>query len=173
MSRITVDARRGDLTAPPPPPTIGCMTDHVSASAPQEQSLLSKISTEVVRTLKDSFGKGPLKAKSYMLDDFLIVVMRGGVTVAEQTMLDRGHSDLVRAFRQTYQNELGDELVAKVEVLTGRKVVNYQSQILFEPHIVMEIFFFDDTADEAQLRETAAGLMGDPRDDATASVTNP
>jgi uncharacterized protein YbcI len=108
-----------------------------------------------------------------MLDDFLIVVMRGGVTVAEQTMLDRGHSDLVRAFRQTYQNELGDELVAKIEVLTGRKVVNYQSQILFEPHIVMEIFFFADSADEAQIRETTAGLIGDARSDATASVTNP
>ncbi len=148
------------------------MTDQASSAAPHEQSLLSRISTEVVRTLKDSFGKGPLKAKSYMLDDFLVVVMRGGVTVAEQTMLDRGHSDLVRAFRQAYQNELGDELVAKIEVLTGRKVVNYQSQILFDPHIVTEIFFFDDTADEAQLRETAAGLMGDPPGHATASVTN-
>ena len=148
------------------------VSDQAHQSAPPEQSLLSKISTEVVRTLKDSFGKGPLKAKSYMLDDFLIVVMRGGVTVAEQTMLDRGHSDLVRSFRQTYQNELGDELVAKIEVLTGRKVVNYQSQILFEPHIVMEIFFFDDSADEAQIRDLAAGLMGDPRHDATASVTN-
>ena len=148
------------------------MTDQVSSGPPQELSTLSKISTEVVRTLKDSFGKGPLKAKSYMLDDFLIVVMRGGVTVAEQTMLDRGHADLVREFRQTYQNEMGDELVAKIEVLTGRKVVNYQSQILFKPHIVMEIFFFDDAADETQMREMAAGLMGDPRGDATASVTN-
>jgi len=148
------------------------VSDQAHQSAPPEQSLLSKISTEVVRTLKDSFGKGPLKAKSYMLDDFLIVVMRGGVTVAEQTMLDRGHSDLVRSFRQTYQNELGDELVAKIEVLTGRKVVNYQSQILFEPHIVMEIYFLDDSADEAQIRHLAAGLMRDPRHDATASVTN-
>ena len=149
------------------------MTDQASSTAPQEQSLLSRISTEVVRTLKDSFGKGPLKAKSYMLDDFLIVVMRGGVTVAEQTMLDRGHGDLVRNFRQTYQNELCEELVTKVETLTGRKVLTYQSQILFDPHIVMEIFFFADTAGEAQLRETAAGLIGDPRDEGTASVTNP
>ena len=148
------------------------MTDQVGTAPPQEQGLLSKISTEVVRTLKDSFGKGPLKAKSYMLDDFLIVVMRGGVTVAEQTMLDRGHADLVRKFRQTYQNELADELGAKIELLTGRKVVNYQSQILFDPHIVMEIFFFDDSADEAQAREMAAGLIGDPRDDAAVSVSN-
>jgi uncharacterized protein YbcI len=138
-----------------------------------EESLLSRISTEVVRTLKDSFGKGPLKAKSYMLDDFLLVVMRGGVTVAEQTMLDRGQSDLVRTFRQTYQNEMGEELVAKVEALTGRKVVNYQSQILFEPHIVVEMFFFEGTAGEAQLRETAAALMADAAtDQATASLRN-
>jgi uncharacterized protein YbcI len=149
------------------------MTDQIASQAPQEQGLLSKISTEVVRTLKDSFGKGPLKAKSYMLDDFLLVVMRGGVTVAEQTMLDRGHADQVREFRQTYQNEMGDELVAKIEVLTGRKVVNYQSQILFEPHIVVEMFFFADNADESLSRELAAGLMGDPRGDSTASVTNP
>jgi uncharacterized protein YbcI len=149
------------------------MTHQPGAGTPHEQSLLSKISTEVVRTLKDSFGKGPLKAKSYMLDDFLIVVMRGGVTVAEQTMLDRGHGDLVRDFRQAYQNEMGDELVAKIEVLTGRKVVNYQSQILFEPHIVMEVFFFVDSPDDAErVDAAAAGLKGDPRD-GSASVTNP
>jgi uncharacterized protein YbcI len=119
------------------------MTDIDNAEAGSGQSLTAKISTEVVRTLKESFGKGPVKAKSYLLDDFLLVVMRGGITVAEETMLDRGHGDLIRQFRQTYQNEMGDILVAKVEALTGRKVVNYQSQILFHPHIVMEIFFFE------------------------------
>src|SRR5215210_780557 len=149
------------------------MANDVKPSAPPVQGLLSRISTEVVRTLKDSFGKGPVKAKSYLLDDFLLVVMRGGVTVAEQTMLDRDHADLVREFRQTYQNEMGHELVAKIEALTGRKVVNYQSQILFEPHIVLEMFFFDDTADESLNSETAAGLVGDPRVDSAASVTNP
>ena len=131
------------------------MADPASQTDAAGQSVMAKISTEVVRTLKDSFGKGPLKAKSYMLDDFLLVVMRGGATVAEETMLERGHSDLVRQFRQTYQNEMGDVLCAKVEALTGRTVVNYQSQILFDPHIVMEVFFFDpsdsDGATEVEL----------------------
>ena len=114
------------------------------------QSLTARISTEIVRTLKESFGKGPVKAKSYIQDDFLLVVMRGGVTTAEQTMLERGHAQLVRQFRQTYQDEMADVLNAKVEALTGRKVVNYQSQILFDPHIVLEIFFFEpgDAADD-------------------------
>src|SRR3954467_1691507 len=119
------------------------MTDAGTQTEDPGQSVLSKISTEVVRTLKESFGKGPVKAKSYLLDDFLLVVMRGGMTVGEETMLARGHSDLVRQFRQTFQNEMRDILVAKVETLTGRTVVNYQSQVLFDPHIVLEIFFFD------------------------------
>jgi uncharacterized protein YbcI len=118
------------------------MADPASQTDDAGQSVLAKISTEVVRTLKESFGKGPVKAKSYLLDDFLLVVMRGGATVAEETMLDRGHGDLVRQFRQTYQNEMGDSLIAKVESLTGRKVVNYQSQVLFDPQVVIEIFFF-------------------------------
>jgi uncharacterized protein YbcI len=117
-----------------------------TANTNDEQSLTARISTEVVRTLKETFGKGPVKAKSYVLDDFLLVVMRGGMTVAEETMLARGHGDLVRQFRQTYQNEIGDVLIAKVEALTGRNVATYQSQVLFDPHIMMEIFFFEDGA---------------------------
>jgi uncharacterized protein YbcI len=112
------------------------------------QTLSAKVSNEVVRTLKESFGKGPVKAKSYFMDDFLLVVMRGGTTTAEQTMLERGHGDLVRQFRQTYQNEMGDVLVAKIEALTGRKVLTYQSQVLFNPQIIMEVFFFDGAGDE-------------------------
>jgi uncharacterized protein YbcI len=36
----------------------------------------------------------------------LIIVMRGGLTTAEQTMLDFGHPDLVRQFRQLFENEM-------------------------------------------------------------------
>jgi len=33
--------------------------------------LLARISNEMVRAQKEFFGKGPTKAKSYMLDDML------------------------------------------------------------------------------------------------------
>jgi uncharacterized protein YbcI len=131
-----------------------------AAETHRDQSITAQISTEIVRTLKETFGRGPVKAKSYLLDDFLLVVMRGGMTVAEETMLARGHGDLVRQFRQTYQNEMRDVLAAKVEALTGRQVVTYQSQVLFDPHIVMEIFFFSDAGadgDSAGVSEVELG----------------
>ncbi len=124
-------------------------------------SLLSRISSEVVRLQRQHFGKGPQRAKSYMLDDFLMVVMRDSITTAETTMLGFDEHDLVRQFRQTFQNRMTETLVGTIEEMTGRKVLTYQSQILFDPHIVIEVFFFDRRADDTQTRETAEGQLGD------------
>jgi uncharacterized protein YbcI len=124
-------------------------------------SLLAKISTEMVRLQKQFFGRGPERAKSYMVDDLLFIVMRGGVTIAEQTMLESDQEDLVRNFRQQFQNEMGGRLIGMVEDVTGRKVVTYQSQVLFDPDLVVEIFVFNEEAGAEQVRETAEGQLSD------------
>jgi uncharacterized protein YbcI len=112
----------------------------------QGDSLLSRISTETVRTMKQYYGKGPVSAKSYLADDLLFTVMRGGITQSEQTMLKAGREDTVRQFRQEFENEMTPRLISMVEQLTGRHVLSYQSQILFDPDMVVEIFVFDDNA---------------------------
>ncbi len=106
-------------------------------------SLLAQISNAFVTMQKDYWGIGPLEAKSYMMDDLLLIVMRGGMTRAERTMIDFGQHDLVRTFRQTFENEMTQNLTGKIEELTGRKVLTYQSQILFDTDIVAELFVFD------------------------------
>ena len=122
------------------------------------EGLLGRISTEMVQLMKQYFGKGPTKAKSYFLDDFLIVVMRGGTTRAEQTMLEAHREDSVREFRQQFENEMTGRMTGLIEELTGRKVINYQSQILFDPDISVELFFFDDLIEQDLLKETARAL---------------
>ena len=118
----------------------------VTASVHEEGSLLSRISTEMVRTMKQYLGKGPVSVKSYLVDDLLFIVMREGMTQAEQTMLDAGRAGTVRSFRQEFENEMAEVLIRMVERLTGRWVVTYQSQVLFDPNMTIEIFVFDDTA---------------------------
>jgi uncharacterized protein YbcI len=112
----------------------------------QGDSLLSRISTETVQAMKQYYGKGPVSAKSYFLGDLLFTVLRGGITRSEQTMLRAGREDTVRQFRQEFENEMTPRLISMVEQLTGRHVLNYQSQILFDPDMVVEIFVFDDNA---------------------------
>jgi uncharacterized protein YbcI len=114
-----------------------------TAEAPWDSGLLSQISTEMVQAVKRHYGKGPVSAKSYLVDDLLFVVMRDGITQAERTMLDAGRENAVRHFRQEFENEVAETLTRLVERLTGRRVVNYQSQVLFDPDMTVEIFVFD------------------------------
>jgi uncharacterized protein YbcI len=120
--------------------------------------LLSRISTEMVRAMKQFYGKGPMHAKSYFIDDLLFIVMRGGMTQSEQTMLNAGHQDTVRQFRQEFENEMTPRLSQMVEQLTGRHVINYQSQVLFDPNMSVEIFVFDDQAGAREREETAEAI---------------
>jgi hypothetical protein len=69
-------------------------------NVPEGASLLSAISREMVKAMKTYYGRGPTKAKSYLVDDLLFIVMRGGGTEAEKTMLEAGEHDPVREFRQ-------------------------------------------------------------------------
>ena len=132
--------------------------------------MLARLSNEMVRAQKKFYGMGPTEAKSYLVDDLLFIVMRGGMTTAEKTMLDFGQQDLVRQFRQTFENEMTKRLTDMVEEITGRSVCTYQSQVMFDPDVVVEMFVFDQpgSADargatgRAQLDDDPAG--GDATD---------
>jgi uncharacterized protein YbcI len=121
--------------------------------------MLSEISNEMVRIQKRYWGRGAVEAKSYLMDDLLLIVMRGGLTVAEESMLAHGHAREVRAFRQVWQDDMTEILTTMVEERTGRNVVNYQSQVLFDPDVVIEIFMFGD-ADSGEPSATATPTAG-------------
>jgi uncharacterized protein YbcI len=123
--------------------------------------LLAQISNEMVRAQKQFFGKGPTEAKSYLLDDLLLIVMRGGLTTAEKTMLEFGQPDQVRRFRQLFENEMTQRLTDMIEGLTGRKVLTYQSQVMFDPDMVVEMFVFESAAHQADRDATAEGQTQD------------
>ena len=133
-------------------------------------SLLATISNEFVQMQKQYWGLGPVKVKSYMMDDLLLVVMRGGLTRAEHTMLDFDEEDMVRNFRQTFENKMTQNLQHKVERLTGRKVLTYQSQILFDPDVVTELFVFDRAAPSGA-EEIVATARGQLDEESLGEVT--
>ena len=106
--------------------------------------LLTAISTSIVGILRDHYGRGPMKAKTYVLDDIIIVVMRGsGFTALEQTIMDSGEPDRVIAMREDFQRVMAVRYRETIEELTGRKVLAFLSQAHVEPDITMEIFFVD------------------------------
>ena len=106
--------------------------------------LLTTISTSIVGILREHYGRGPMKAKTYVLDDIIVVVMRGsGFTPLEQTIMDSGEPDRVVAMREEFQRVMADRYKRTIEELTDRKVLAFLSQAHVEPDITMEIFFVD------------------------------
>jgi uncharacterized protein YbcI len=106
--------------------------------------LLAAISNRIVAILREHYGRGPMKAKTYALDDLIVVVMRGsGFTPLEKTIMDSGEPDRVVAMRHDFQRVMTKRFTETIEELTGRKVVAFLSQAHVDPDITMEIFFVD------------------------------
>jgi uncharacterized protein YbcI len=106
--------------------------------------MLAKISEEIVAMLREYYGRGPMKAKTYALDDIIVVVLRGsGFTALEQTIVDSGEPQRVVTMREDFQAVMAGRYKQMIEQLTGAKVVAFLSQAHVDPDITMEIFFVD------------------------------
>jgi uncharacterized protein YbcI len=106
--------------------------------------LLAAISTSIVAIIREHYGRGPMKAKTYALDDIIVVVMRGsGFTPLEQTIMNSGEPGRVVAMREDFQRVMADRYKQTIQELTGRRVVAFLSQAHVEPDITIEIFFVD------------------------------
>ena len=106
--------------------------------------LLAEISNSIVATIREHYGRGPMKAKTYVLDDLVVVVMRGsGFTALEQTIMDDDGADRVVAMRHDFQRVMADRYRRTIKELTGRNVVAFLSQAHVEPDITVEMFLMD------------------------------
>ena len=105
------------------------------------------ISNALVGVMKQLYGKGPVKAKTYVNDNYVFSVMEGGLTRNEQTLIDAGEEHMVRAYRLRFQEAVAKQICEPVEEATGRKVLAYHSQIVFSPDRAIEIFVLDGPPD--------------------------
>jgi uncharacterized protein YbcI len=111
-----------------------------AAGDPASGSLRSAVANAMVGLKKQYYGRGPEAAKAFIEDDYIFVVLEGGLTRNEETLLAAGKEDLVRRYRLTFQEVVGPSATGAVEELTGRRVIGYHSQIVFGPTRAFEIF---------------------------------
>jgi uncharacterized protein YbcI len=107
-------------------------------------AMRAAVSSGVVQTLARLYGRGPTKAKTYFNDNYVFCVLENGLTPNEERLLAAGEEQLVRTYRLRFQEVVYEELTGVVEQATGRKVLTYHSQIVFEPARIFEIFLLDE-----------------------------
>ena len=89
--------------------------------------MLTAISDGMVALLKEFYGRGPTRAKSYYQDDLVVCLLRGGFTRVEQTLLEGGRGDAVIQQRMEFQDLMRERFEAVVEDATGRRVIGFMS----------------------------------------------
>jgi uncharacterized protein YbcI len=107
--------------------------------------VLASISTGLVQLHSRYYGKGPTKAKTYLLDDTVICLLRGGFTRVERTLIAEGEGHAVHEIRRSFQKAMERQFREIIESATGRKVIAYMSQVHEDPEIALELFVLDAT----------------------------
>jgi uncharacterized protein YbcI len=103
-------------------------------------SLRTALANAMVGLKKQFYGRGPEAARAYIEDDYIFVVLEGGLTRNEETLLAAGQQHLIRQYRLAFQEAVEQTATGAVEELTGRTVIGYHSQIVFDPVRAFEIF---------------------------------
>ena len=131
------------------------MSDFTSPSADGE--VRASISREIVQLLKQYYGKGPTKAKTYYLDDVVLVLLRGGFTKVEDTLLRDGRGEAVIAQRMAFQEAMHEKFNEVIKSRTGREVVGFMSGSHQQPDLHSELFILEPEAESAFLAGDEAG----------------
>ena len=114
------------------------------AHAPLTQGeIAAEISTAIVGMLKEHAGRGPTKCRTYIDDDFVMVLMRGGYTNFENTLFEDGKFLDVRSSRHSFQDTMQGRFTEVIERMTGRQVAAFMSASHQQPDLQMEVFLLD------------------------------
>jgi uncharacterized protein YbcI len=92
-------------------------------------------------------GKGPVKAKSFLIDDTVICVLEGGFTIVERTLIDAGEEGAVHNIRNRFQSVMKSQFSGVVEEMLGREVRAYMSQVHTDPDVAVEMFMLEPTGE--------------------------
>lgn len=105
--------------------------------------IAAEISTTLVQLLKEHADRGPTKCRTYIDDDLVIVLMRGGYSRLEETLFEDGKFLDVRATRHALQDTMQGRFTEVIERLTGREVAAFMSASHQRPDLQMEVFVLD------------------------------
>jgi uncharacterized protein YbcI len=105
---------------------------------------LAAVTAGIVGLFSQYYGRGPERAKTYMLDDrYLVCVLRDTMTTVERTLAPT-HPHLVREVRLSFQEAMADSFIGVVERALGRRVLTYHSQLTLEPDLGFEFFLLEE-----------------------------
>ena len=120
-------------------------------TAGSEREAIASISSQLVSLHKQFYGKGPVKAKAFLVNDTVLCLLEGGFTVVERTLIEEGREQTVHEIRRSFQMAMEDKFTAVIEDTLGRQVRAYLSQVHTDPDVAVELFMLEPAGEPAEV----------------------
>jgi uncharacterized protein YbcI len=150
------------VSATPDPAGAANSPHTVALQSRPHGDVLTAISDGMVSLLKEYYGHGPTRTKSYYADDLVVCVLRGGFSRVEQTLLEGGRGAAVIHQRMEFQELMRLRFEEVIESATGRRVIGFMSGNQQHPDMMCEVFILSPT-DLVDSDEIAAAALASPR----------
>jgi len=112
-------------------------------------SRASAIGTAITRLHRQHYGRGATTTRTAFNRDHVVCFLEDIYTPVERTLIDAGEHDAVKHTRQVFQMAMRVQFSEAVEEITGRKVIQFMSQVSFDPDMAAEIFVLEPHPTEA------------------------
>jgi uncharacterized protein YbcI len=111
--------------------------------SPANLALNRDISRAMVGLFKESTGRGPTRARTYIESGLVVTVLYDTMTKAERTLKDENKEDTVRDLRRVFQGTFRNDAIEIVERLTGSRVLAFLSDHAVDPDYAIEAFVLE------------------------------
>lgn len=105
-----------------------------------DRSQAAAVANLTVRLFSQYTGRGPTKARTYIAEDLVTVVLQDTLTAGERTLIHHDYEDVVLSARMSFQEAMSEELTRGVEEIVQRKVIAFLSANRVDPDCAIESF---------------------------------
>lgn len=103
------------------------------------------IGNAVTRLHREHYGRGATTTRTIFQRNHVITFLEDIYTPVERTLIEAGEQEAVKSTRQVFQMAMREAFSAAVEDISGRKVIQFMSQVSFDPDMAVEIFVLEPT----------------------------
>lgn len=114
-------------------------------------AVAAAISSAIVKLVREYTGRGPTKARTYIMDDLVATILQDTLTMGERSLVRDGERELVLNTRKAFQRTMESEMIAVVERFSGRRVLAFLSDNHVDPDVAVEAFVLHPNAAGVQL----------------------
>jgi uncharacterized protein YbcI len=101
------------------------------------------VGTAITRLHRDYYGRGATTTRTMYQRNHIVSMLEDIYTPVERTLIEGGKHDEVQRTRNAFQATMRERFSNAVEEITGRKVIQFMSQVSFDPDMAAEIFVLE------------------------------